>query len=143
MHGRQLFATETGIGRRFIPADPTDRVIALALRIISRDPGTGPRLPANVDECRHRGFPGYLDAFLEERVLPELAALVPTGINEVLEVEIADFVPVEEEVPEIMQLAINLLLPAGNSDGTLRQAASRIKVHQLRREIVGAASSRD
>ena len=97
MDGRQLFAGEPGVGRRLVPAHPSDRQVIFARRRFGLDPAGWGRPSGRVDETRDRAFPIHGLALLDEWLLPKLLAPIAAGVDEPLELGVGDFVSVDPE----------------------------------------------
>ncbi len=97
---RQAFSGVLGIRRRLIPAHSRDRVLALALRISSTQPGGGTGLVRPVNELPHRLLPTELPSVLHERMLPVLPVPVAAGVDELLVLSVGNLVSVDKEIAQ-------------------------------------------
>ena len=97
MHRRQAPAGKLGVGRRFVPADSGDRQIFRTLRKRAELPGCWSGPARQVAKMRKRFIPGQRAAVFDDRLLPILRLLVPSGVYELHELSVGHFVLVHPE----------------------------------------------
>ena len=92
---RQALAREFSVRRCFVPADPADRIVFLALAKGPKLPRRRSRPARRVVQPRHGFCPGDAFAILDKLVLPVFPVLIGALIDEFFELQVCDFVLVK------------------------------------------------
>ena len=96
---RQPLADELRVRGGLVPAHAGDGVLGEAVGVGAQLPSGRAWTAGRVAELRRGLLPGNCPAILHERMLPEVAPAIATGVHELLELAVCHFVDIHPEAP--------------------------------------------